>query len=109
MCAAMILAAISLAALLHRQPPAVTCHAGAVSYKFVGAPGTKLTFSGRTYTVGAKGWIELLSGGEQTYQANGRDLPLNVWPIDDFGTRTVPLPKLTSSKEVSDDPRPAVR
>lgn len=106
----MILAAISLAAILHRPAPAVTCHAGAVSYKFVGAPGTQFTFAGSVYKVGTKGWIELVSGGEQSYQANGRDLPLNVWPIDDFGTRIVPLPKLTSSsKEITDDARPAVR
>jgi hypothetical protein len=106
----MILAAISLAAILHRPAPAVTCHSGAVSYKFVGAPGTQFTFAGTRYSVSAKGWIELLSGGEQSYQANGRDLPLNVWPIDDFGTRSVPLPKLTSSsKETTDDTRPAVR
>jgi hypothetical protein len=105
----MILAAISLAALLHRPAPAVTCHSGAVSYKFVGAPGTQFTFGDKTWTVGAKGWIELLSYGEQTYHANGRDLELNVWPIDEFGTRTVPLPKTTSLKENTDDARPAVR
>lgn len=106
----MVLAAIALAALLHRPaPPAVTCHSGAVSFKFVGAPGSQFTFGGKQWTVGAKGWIELLSYGEQTYQANGRDLPLHVWPIDDFGTRTVPLPKTTSLKESSDDSRPAVR
>ena len=89
----MIIEAITLAALLHRPAPNVTCHAGAVSYKFVGAPGTQFTYTGKQYTVPQRGWIELIShGSDSQYAANGRDLALDVWPIDDFGTRTVPLP-----------------
>jgi hypothetical protein len=90
----MILAAISLAAILNRPAPTVTCQGGgAVSYKFVGAPGTQFTYSGKQYMVPPRGWIELIGHGRDSkYAANGRDLPLDTWPIDEFGTRTVPLP-----------------
>ncbi|HEV2720358.1 MAG TPA: hypothetical protein VG323_10105 [Thermoanaerobaculia bacterium] len=89
----MIIEAITLAALLHRPAPNVTCHAGAVSYKFVGAPGTQFTYTGKQYTVPQRGWIELIShGSDSKYAANGRELALDVWPIDEFGTRSVPLP-----------------
>ena len=91
----MILAAVSLAAILHRPAPSVTCQSGAVSYKFVGAPGTQFTYTGKQYTVPPRGWIELIGHGRDSkYAANGRDLPLDVWPIDDFGMRTVPAGKV---------------
>jgi hypothetical protein len=89
-----ILHAITLAALLHGSPaPAVTCHTGTVSYKFVGTPGATFTYDGTKYSVPASGWIELLSARDSRgyLAANGRTLPLDVWPIDAFGTRTVPL------------------
>lgn len=89
-----ILHAITLAALLHGSAaPAVTCHTGTVSYKFVGTPGATFTYGGTKYSVLASGWIELLSErNDKGYlAANGRTLPLDVWPIDAFGTRTVPL------------------
>jgi len=107
----MIIEAITLAALLHRPAPNVTCHAGAVSYKFVGAPGTQFTYTGKQYTVPQRGWIELISHGRDSkYAANGRDLSLDVWPIDEFGTRTVPLPNpQTSSKEGLHDSRSGIR
>ena len=92
----MILQAISLAALLAGRPlaePVVTCHHGTVSYKFVGAPGTTFRYMGETYTVPQRGSIELIGhGGDTVYQFADRTLPLEVWPIDAFGTRTVPLP-----------------
>jgi hypothetical protein len=90
-----ILHAITLAALLHHAPaaPTVTCHTGTVSYKFVGTPGETFTYAGAKYSVPRSGWIELLSdSGNTAYvAANGRALPLDVWPIDAFGTRTVPV------------------
>jgi len=93
----MIIQAIALAALLSRRPvaePAVTCHKGTVSYKFVGAPGTSFRYMGETYSVPKSGSIELIGhGGDKEYQFANRTLPLEVWPIDAFGTRTVPLPK----------------
>ncbi|HEV7572879.1 MAG TPA: hypothetical protein VGQ21_15375 [Thermoanaerobaculia bacterium] len=88
-----LLHAITLAALLHHAPaaPAVTCHTGTVSYKFVGAPGATFTYAGAKYSVPASGWIELIDSGKVYLAANGRTLPLDVWPIDAFGTRTVPV------------------
>ena len=89
-----ILHAITLAALLHNAPaPAVVCHTGTVSYKFVGAPGATFTYAGAKYSVPRSGWIELLSERDDKgyLAANGRTLPLDVWPMDAFGTRTVPL------------------
>jgi hypothetical protein len=90
----MIIAAISLAAILHRPAPTVTCQGGAaVSYKFTGTPGTQFNYSGKQYVVPPRGWIELIGHGpESRYAANGRDLPLDTWPIDEFGTRHVTLP-----------------
>jgi len=96
-----ILHAITLAALLHHGPvaPTVTCHTGTVSYKFVGTPGATFTYAGAKYAVPPSGWIELLGDGGKVYlAANGRTLPLDVWPIDAFGTRTVPVqPPATST------------
>ncbi|MGA8810746.1 MAG: hypothetical protein WB973_22970 [Thermoanaerobaculia bacterium] len=89
-----ILHAITLAALLHHAPaaPTVTCHTGTVSYKFVGTPGATFTYAGAKYSVPASGWIELLGDGGKVYlAANGSTLPLDVWPMDAFGTRTVPV------------------
>jgi hypothetical protein len=92
----MLIEAITLAALLSRRPmaePVVTCHKGTVAYKFVGAPGTKFNYMGETYSVPQRGWIELIrDGGDTTYQIAQKTLELDVWPIDEFGTRTVPLP-----------------
>lgn len=84
-------AAISIASLFTHPSPTATCHAGTVSYKFVGPAGTTFTYSGRQYAVPQSGAIELVGhGGETNYQLAGKRLPLDVWPIDSFGTRTVP-------------------
>ena len=96
----MLIEAITLAALLGRPlaEPKVTCHHGTISYKFVGAAGTAFRYQGQTYTVPKRGWIELIrDDGDTTYQFAGRTLELDVWPIDEFGTRTVPLPRADSS------------
>jgi hypothetical protein len=100
-----ILHAITLAALLHSSPrPVVVCHTGTVSYKFVGTPGATFVYEGAKYSVPASGWIELLGhGGAKAYlAANGRTLPLDVWPIDAFGTRTVPLQEASAPQTQSD-------
>src|SRR5437763_9381882 len=99
----MLIEAITLAALLGRGPisePVVTCHHGTVSYKFVGAPGTTFRYMGESYSVPKNGSIELIGhGGDKEYEFANHRLPLEVWPIDAFGTRTVPLPK--TSPEVA--------
>ena len=93
-----ILHAITLAALLHHAPaPMPVCHKGTVSYKFVGTPGATFVYSGAKYSIPASGWIELLSEQTTYLAANGRTLPLDVWPIDAFGTRTVPLQAVQES------------
>ena len=101
-----ILHAITLAALLHHAPaPVVTCHTGTVSYKFVGAPGATFAYGGTKYLVPNSGWIELLSERDDKVYlaANGRTLPLDVWPIDAFGTRTVPLQDASTTPARSDN------
>jgi hypothetical protein len=100
-----ILHAITLAALLHHAPaPIPVCHSGAVSYRFVGTPGATFAYEGARYVVPPSGSIELVAdSGIRVYlAANGRTLPLDVWPIDAFGTRTVPLQD-TSSAPVQGD------
>jgi hypothetical protein len=103
-----ILHAITLAALLHHAPaPIPVCHSGAVSYRFVGTPGETFAYEGASYTVPKSGSIELVADhGVRVYlAANGRTLPLEVWPIDAFGTRTVPL-QAASSAAVQGDSAP---
>ena len=100
-----ILHAITLAALLHSSPrPVVVCHTGTVSYKFVGTPGATFTYAGAKYSVPNSGWIELLAEREDKgyLAASGRTLPLDVWPIDAFGTRTVPLDNAAAPQTHSD-------
>jgi hypothetical protein len=97
-----ILHAITLAALLHHAPaPIPVCHSGAVSYRFVGTPGATFAYEGARYVVPQSGWIELVANsGQRAYlAANGRTLPLDVWPIDAFGTRTVPLQTPTTASD----------
>jgi hypothetical protein len=75
-----IMPAILLASIFTGPPaPAVTCHGATVSYRFVGVPGTVFTYGGHRYAV--------------KEQSRGKSLPLEVWPIDGFGTRRVPLPQ----------------
>jgi len=62
-----------------------------VSYKFVGSPGATFMYAGERYSIPANGSIELLTNDTIYLAANGRPLPLDVWPIDAFGTRTVPV------------------
>jgi|SRR5882724_2447072 len=95
-----ILHAITLAALLHHTPVAApVCHSGTVSYKFVGTPGSTFTYAGERYSIPARGSIELLTSEKVYLAANGRTLPLDVWPIDAFGTRTVPVQAVSDSPE----------
>jgi hypothetical protein len=90
-----IMPAILLASIFSGTPaPAVTCHGATVSYRFVGVSGTVFTYGGHQYAVPTSGWIELVKERSQSvYLAGGKSLPLDVWPIDGFGTRRVPLPQ----------------
>ena len=73
----------------------LTCGIRTVGYRFVGTPGQRFRYEGDEYVVPAGGTIELIASRRPTaeYEANGVALPLDVWPIDQFGFRTVPLPK----------------
>lgn len=95
---------IDLGALLGRarkvQEPAVTCNIATVGYRFVGKPGQQFRYAGDTYVVPEEGSIELIAHPRRTtYAINGRSLPLEVWPRDQFGFREVPLPSSDQAKE----------
>jgi hypothetical protein len=75
------------------RAPVVTCHKGAVSYKFVGTPGTKFSYGGDEYVLPIAGEIELIADRKSSdYVLAGSRLPVDVGPLDAFGTRTVEIP-----------------
>ena len=92
---------IDLGSLIHGarrtavKAPVTTCGISTVSYRFVGEPGTEFRYDGDSYRVPNTGAIELIAEKRvTTYEAAGNSgLPLEVWPRDEFGTRTVPLPR----------------
>ena len=75
------------------QVKSLTCNIDTVSYRFVGTPGTEFHYDGDSYRVPDSGTIELISTRAKNYEVNGRSLPLNLWPKDQFGMRTIPLPQ----------------
>ena len=78
--------------------PKPVCGISTVSYKFVGAPGTEFRYGRESYRVPAAGSIELIAEKKiSEYRVGDRTLPLNVWPQDEFGSRTVPLPTQIAS------------
>lgn len=90
---------IDLGALFKRanqtQSAQVTCGISTVGYRFVGKPGQEFRYAGDTYVVPDEGTIELIAHPRRTtYAFNGRSLPLEVWPRDQFGFREVPLPSV---------------
>ena len=95
---------LDLGALFRRansaQSPAVTCNISTVGYRFVGKPGQQFRYAGDTWTVPEEGWLELIAAPRRTtYAFEGRSLPLEVWPRDQFGFREVPLPSTDDKKE----------
>jgi len=72
-----------------------TCRISTVSYRFEGEPGSEFTYGSTRYVVPASGWVELLARSPQpsATTSGGERLALDSWPIDEFGTRHVPLPK----------------
>jgi hypothetical protein len=87
---------IDLSRLLRKAEtadPQVTCGISTVGYRFRGQAGQQFRYAGDTYTVPAEGWVELIADRRRTnYAIQGRTLPLDVWPRDQFGFRDVPLP-----------------
>ena len=95
---------IDLGSLVRRandvQVKGLTCGISTVGYRFVGKPGQQFRYAGDTYVVPAEGTIELIAHPRRaTYAFNGRSLPLEVWPKDQFGFREVPLPSPDKEKE----------
>ena len=73
--------------------PKQTCNIKTVSYKFTGAPGTEFRYDGEKYAVPASGSIELIASKKATEaEFAGNHVSLDLFPIDEFGTRTIPLP-----------------
>lgn len=92
---------VDLGALFKRakavESPGVTCGISTVGYRFMGKPGQEFRYAGDTYKVPGTGSIELIAAPRRTsYAINGRSLPLEVWPRDQFGFREVPLPSPTN-------------
>lgn len=76
-----------------QSSPTVTCNISTVGYRFTGKPGQQFRYAGDTYVVPDEGTIELIAHPRRsTYAIDGRSLPLDVWPRDQFGFRDVPLP-----------------
>jgi len=95
---------IDLGSLLSRarkaQEPTVTCNISTVGYRFVGKPGQQFRYAGESWTVPGEGAIELIAHPRRTtYAIDGKSLPLEVWPRDQFGFREVPLPSPRNEKE----------
>ncbi|HKR62959.1 MAG TPA: hypothetical protein VJZ00_04440 [Thermoanaerobaculia bacterium] len=79
----------------HSAPksPDVTCGISTVGYRFTGKPGQRFRYAGDTYLVPSEGWVELIADKRRTtYSFDGRTLPLDVWPKNQFGFREIPLP-----------------
>ena len=95
---------IDLGVLLRRanqqqQVRGLTCNISTVGYRFVGKPGQEFRYAGETWAVPAEGSIELIAHPRRnTYAFDGRSLPLDVWPRDQFGFREVPLPSPDTTK-----------
>jgi hypothetical protein len=91
---------LDLSHIVHRAEvaaPQVTCGISTVGYRFRGTPGQQFRYAGDSYKVPADGWVELIADNKRTtYAIQGRTLPLDVWPRDQFGFRDVPLPSLDS-------------
>jgi len=81
-----ILAAAAVAAQL------TMCNIKTVSYKFTGTPGTEFRYDGSNYVIPKSGWIELVASKKATQaDFNGSHVQLDLFPLDDFGARTIPL------------------
>lgn len=93
---AQISADLDLGPLIQKLRPRkvgkVTCGIETVGYRFIGPAGRKLRYAGDTYEIEGDGDLELIADKRRkTYAVDGRSLPLDVWPRDEFGFREVPV------------------
>ena len=88
---------IDLGALFnaHRKhDPTVTCGIRTVGYRFSGKPGQQFRYAGDTYTIPREGWVELIADRRKTtYRVNNETLPLDGFPLNQFGFGEVTLPE----------------
>jgi hypothetical protein len=71
------------------------CGISTVGYRFTGKPGQEFRYAGDRYTIPSEGFVELIAdAGNTSYRVGSKSLPLNVWPIDQFGFRVVSLPSV---------------
>ena len=96
--AAAIVAQFTLPPIHQATPPKPVCNIKTVSYKFTGAPGTEFHYDGAKYVIPSAGAIELIAGKKAT-QADfaGNKVQLDLFPADEFGARTIPLPSTPST------------
>ena len=96
--AAAIAAQLTLPPMNHPAPPKPVCNIKTVSYKFIGAPGTRFRYDGAKYVIPTDGSIELIASKKAT-QADfaGNKVELDLFPTDDFGARTIPLTSASTS------------
>jgi len=91
--AAAITVQLTIPQFAHAAAPKATCNIKTVSYKFTGAPGTEFRYDGAKYAVPTSGSIELIASKAATdAEFAGNHVSLDLFPIDEFGTRTIPLP-----------------
>jgi hypothetical protein len=91
--AAAIVVTLTIPQFAQAAAPKATCNIKTVSYKFTGAPGTAFAYDGAKYTVPTSGSIELIASKKATEaEFAGNHVSLDLFPIDEFGTRTIPLP-----------------
>lgn len=84
---------LSMEQLRLPEPPRVTCGIKTVSVLFIGEPGQPFAFDGDSYIIPLAGEIELIAGRRsKSYRVAEEKLPLDTWPLDGFGRRTVRLP-----------------
>lgn len=81
------------------REPKVTCGIHTVGYRFSGKPGQTFRYAGDTYTIPEEGWIELIADRRNTtYRIHNATLPLDGFPLNQFGFGEVPLP---TEKEIT--------
>jgi hypothetical protein len=92
-----ILAAVALSVTIDigpkPKPPQVTCHHGAVSYLFVGQPGVKFVYDGKTYSIPPAGSVELVAdqGKGEKYVLAGLTHTIEAGQLDAFGTQKIEI------------------